>query len=310
MPLPAPSLRLAITGGTGFVGKTVVSLACAQEVELNALTRRAQEICAGVTWIDGALDHDESLSDLMAQADAVLHIAGVVNAPDRAGFKAGNAAGTLAVVRAARAAGVKRFIHVSSLSAREPQLSHYGWSKRRAEQIVMASGLDWTIIRPPAIYGPGDAEMLELFRLAKRGLVVLPPGGHLSLIEVGDLARLLLACARDNRLSVGAIYEPDDGVEGGWSHRSFGRAIGWAVNKRVATIPTPRALLHFAARADQFLRGRKAKLTADRVNYFCHPDWVINPAMRPPAALWQPQIGTRAGLKKTADWYREQGWLG
>lgn len=309
MSLPTP-LRLAITGGTGFVGKTVVSLACAQEMELNALTRRPQEVCPGVTWIDGALDHDESLATLMMQADVVLHIAGVVNAPDRSGFKAGNAAGTLAVVRAARAAGVSRFIHISSLSAREPQLSDYGWSKRRAEQIVMASGLDWTIIRPPAIYGPGDTEMLDLFRLAKRGVVLLPPKGHLSIIEVSDLARLLLACAHDAKTSVGAIYEPDDGVEGGWSHQSFGRAVGWAVSKRVTTLPTPRALLHVAARIDGLVRGRKAKLTTDRVNYFCHPDWVIDPAKRPPASLWQPQVGTRAGLRKTADWYREQGLLG
>ncbi|HKR17579.1 NAD-dependent epimerase/dehydratase family protein [Rhizorhapis sp.] len=309
MPASPLPLRLAITGGTGFVGRTVVTLACAQNLTLNALTRRPQDVCAGVTWIEGALDRDERLADLMADADAVLHIAGVVNAPDRAGFKMGNAAGTLAVVRAARRAGVCRFIHVSSLSAREPQLSHYGWSKRRAEQIVMASGLDWTIIRPPAIYGPGDTELLELFRLARRGLVLLPPKGRLSVIEVSDLARLLLACAQDEEESIGAIYEADDGLEGGWSHQSFGRAIGSAVGRRVATLSTPRALLHLAARADGMLRGTKAKLTADRVSYFCHPDWVVDPAKRPPSWLWEPQVGTRAGLKNAAEWYREQGWL-
>lgn len=309
MPAKQEPLRLAITGGTGFVGKTLVNLACAHNLPLNALTRRPQEICAGITWIDGALDRDDSLASLMADVDAVLHIAGVVNAPDRAGFETGNATGTLAVVRAARAAGVTRFVHVSSLAAREPQLSDYGWSKQRAEQIVMASGLDWTIIRPPAIYGPADTEMLDMFRLAARGLILLPPGGRLSVIEVSDLARLLLACAQDRDTSVGGIYEADDGVEGGWSHKSFGRAIGWAVGKRVATIATPRPFLHLAARTDRLLRGKKAKLTADRVNYFCHPDWVINPAKRPPATLWQPQVNTRVGLKKTAEWYRAQGWL-
>lgn len=309
MPFKHDILRLAITGGTGFVGKTVVSLACAQDIHLNALTRRPQDVCAGVTWINGALDRDDSLAELMADADAVIHIAGVVNAPDRAGFKLGNAAGTLAVVRAARAAGVRRLVHVSSLSAREPHLSHYGWSKHRAEQIVMASGIDWTIVRPPAIFGPGDTEMLELFRLARRGIVVLPPKGRLSVIEVSDLAHLLLACARDKEQSVGAIYEADDGLEGGWNHDSFGRAIGWAVGRRILPVPLPRSLLHLAAKADRLIRGPKAKLTEDRVNYFCHPDWVINPAKRPPASLWQPQVGTRLGLRKTAEWYEEQGWL-
>src|SRR3546814_14072010 len=97
------------------------------------------------------------------------------------------------------------------------------------------------------------------------------------------------------------MYEPDDGVEGGWSHKSFGRAIGWALGKKVVTLATPQPLLQLAARIDQFSRREKAKLTADRVNYFCHPDWVINPARRPPAALWQPQVNTRAGLKQTAE---------
>lgn len=302
-------MRIALTGGTGFVGRTAMRLARAQGHVLNALARRPQEAREGVSWIDGALDSDASLAALMDSADAVLHIAGVVNAPDRAGFKAGNAAGTLAVVRAARAAGVRRFIHVSSLSAREPDLSDYGWSKYRAEQIVKASGLDWTIIRPPAIYGPGDTEMLELFRLARRGFVPLPPRGRLSVIEVGDLARLLLACAGENERTTGQVYEVDDGVEGGWSHGAFGRAIGWAVGRRVMALPMPRALLRLAARADRLARRGRARLTTDRVNYFCHPDWVVDPAKRPPAALWQPDVNTRAGLKRTAQWYRAEGWL-
>ena len=166
-----------------------------------------------------------------------------------------------------------------------------------------------SLIRPPAIYGPGDTEMLELFRLAQRGVVLLPPGGRISVIEVSDLARLLLACADDHEQTIGAIYEPDDGLEGGWSHQSFGRAIGWAVGKRVVTLPTPRPLLHLTARMDQLLRGPKAKLTTDRVNYFCHPDWVVDAQKRPPASLWQPEVGTRPGLKKTAEWYRTQGLL-
>src|SRR3546814_3654878 len=86
-------------------------------------------------------------------------------------------------------------------------LSQYGWSKYKAERIVMASGLDWTIIRPPAIYGPADTAMLELFRLASRRLMLLPPGGRLSVIEVSDLARLLLACVQDDEISIGGMYE-------------------------------------------------------------------------------------------------------
>lgn len=299
---------LAITGATGFVGKTVIRLALDRGFAVRALTRRPQEEREGVTWIDGALDRPDSLRTLAAGSDAVIHIAGVVNAPDRAGFEAGNAHGTLAMVEAAHAAGVRRFIHVSSLAAREPDLSDYGWSKARAEQMVAASTLDWTMVRPPAIYGPADTEMLDLFKMAKRGFVVLPPDGRLSVIEVSDLARLLLALMPD-RESTGLIYEADDGLEGGWTHKGFARAIGWAVGKRVTALSAPKPLLRFASRVDRTIRRSRAKLTQDRVSYFIHPDWVIDPAKRPPPALWEAQVNTRAGLKATAAWYRRKGWL-
>ncbi len=79
------------------------------------------------------------------------------------------------MLAAATAGGVQRFVHVSSLAAREPKLSMYGASKARAEELVRCSGLDWAIVRPPAVYGPGDKETLELFRMAKLGLMLMPP---------------------------------------------------------------------------------------------------------------------------------------
>jgi nucleoside-diphosphate-sugar epimerase len=111
----------------------------------------------------------------MAGTEAVIHVAGLVNTTDPDEFERANVLGTMNMIEAARAAGVPRFIFVSSLSAREPELSAYGASKARAEMLIKASGLDWTIIRPPAVYGPRDAEMFELFRAAKWGVVPVPP---------------------------------------------------------------------------------------------------------------------------------------
>jgi hypothetical protein len=71
----------------------------------------------------------------------------------------------------------------------------------------------------------------------------------------------------------------------------------------------PRPLLRAASRLDRLFRRGRAKLTADRVSYFCHPDWVAAAERKPPPALWTPQIRTPTGLKDTADWYRAQGWL-
>ncbi|KAA9015257.1 NAD(P)H-binding protein [Sphingobium limneticum] len=298
-----------MTGATGFVGAEVLEQALSDGLRVNALTRRAQPPRAKLKWVHGSLEDAAALDTLVRDADAVIHIAGVVNAPDRDGFEAGNARGTMAVVDAMRKRGIKRLVHVSSLAAREPGLSDYGWSKELAEKHVKASGLDWTIVRPPAIYGPGDKEMLELFRMAKRGIMMLPPGGRLSVIHVGDLAALLLALSGERENSLTRIYEVDDGTPGGWDHKDFGQAIGRAIGRSVKTLATPEWLLTIAARADRLVRGKKAKLTPDRVDYFCHPDWVVGKRRQPPKRLWLPQVKTEDGLSATVAAYRLKGWL-
>jgi nucleoside-diphosphate-sugar epimerase len=295
---------LALTGGTGFVGSHLIDLAVAAGHEVRALTRRPQPPRDGVTWVSGDLT---GLGTLAQGATAVIHVAGVVNAPDRAGFAQGNVEGTRAMLAATRAAGVTRFIHVSSLAAREPTLSNYGWSKSESERLVQASGLDFTIVRPPAIFGPRDTEMLELFRAARHRVVPLPPaGGRLSVIAVEDLVRLLLALAHGDGVAQ-RIMEPDDGRPGGWDHRDFARAIGRAVDRRVMALPLPAFVLRAAAGADHALRGRRAKLTADRVRYFCHPDWVAHAPPSP--ALWKATCDTAEALAATAAWYRAHDLL-
>ena len=295
---------IAITGGTGFVGGHLLGQAVAAGHEVRALARRAQPDRAGVTWVAGSLDDAPSLARLVAGAAAVIHVAGAVNAADRAAFARANIAGTEAILTAASAAGVARFVHVSSLSVREPALSDYGWSKAGAEAQVTASALDWSIVRPPAIYGPGDRDMLELFRMASRGIVLLPPRGRFSIIAAEDLARLLLTQLSDYDR---ALLEPDDGTPDGWDHRDFARMLGAAVGRRVRPVSVPGPLLSLGARIDGVVRGPRARLTDDRVRYFRHPDWVCHAPM--PSGPWQPLVATPAGLRATAAWYRAHGWL-
>ena len=302
-------MTIAVTGATGFVGQALLDRAAEEGLEVRALARQPQAPRPGVEWVAGDLADREALAELVRRVRAVIHIAGVVNAPDAAGFEAGNVTGTLNLVECAVAAKVPRFVHVSSLSAREPQLSAYGASKRKAEKVVMASPLDWTIVRPPAVYGPRDREMLDLFRFAKSGVVPLPPRGRMAAIHVDDLARLLLAAIPGGEDVSHQVFEADDGHPGGWTHRSFAKAVGWAVGKRITPLPLPAFALRAAARGDRLLRRAAAKLTEDRVGYMCHPDWTVRDEARPPADRWTPRVGTREGLKATAKWYREAGWL-
>ena len=301
------SRTLAVTGGTGFVGKHLLPMALAQGYDVRALTRGWKPPEDEIAWVDGALDRPETLLKLCTGADAVIHIAGLISG-SKADFEAVNAGGTASMIDAARKAGVRRFIHISSLAAREPELSNYGRSKAKSERLVAASGLEWTIVRPPAVYGPGDRETLELFKMAKRGLVALPPKGHFSLIHVEDLCRLILALI-DEPDTLSETYEPDDGREKGWEHQHFARTLGRIYGKRAATVAVPKLVMQGASRLDRLFRRNKAKLTPDRVSYFCHPDWVVSEERRPPPALWKPQVRTASGLKETADWYAAEGWL-
>jgi nucleoside-diphosphate-sugar epimerase len=294
---------VALTGGTGFLGGHILNQLRAADHAVRALARKPQSDREGVTWIGGDL---ENPGDLCTGADAIVHAAGVVNA-DAATFDKGNRQGTETMLAAAQAAGVRRFIHVSSLSAREPQLSNYGASKRAAEDAVVASSLDWSVVRPPAIYGPGDTDNLELFRFATRGIMPLPPKGRLSAIHADDLARLIVAMAA--AAPSPALYEADDGQPDGWSHTDYAKMIGAAVGRNPVTLALPKGALNLGAALDGMFRGSRAKLTRDRVSYMTHPDWVIDPTKRPPASLWTPHIPTPDGLKATAEWYRAKGWL-
>lgn len=301
-------MTIAVTGATGFVGQALLDRALETGLTVKALTRRDQLPRDGVEWVSGDLESAEALRALMRGAEAVIHVAGVVN--DAARFESGNVLGTLNVIEAAKAEGVQRFIHVSSLSAREPELSAYGVSKARAEKLIMASGLDWTIVRPPGIYGPRDVDYFEMFRLARWGVMPVPPKeGRASIIHVDDLARLLLALVPGGEGVSFQTFEPDDGRKQGWSHYEFARAIGWAIGRRPWVIHLSRASLERAARADRFVRRGNARLTPDRVGYMAHPDWVVTHEARPPRSLWQPLVPTREGLKATAEWYRKERWL-
>lgn len=301
--------KIAVTGGTGFVGQAVLDVMAQRGIAVRALARNVPDNRPEVEWISGNLGDAGALGELVSGTDAVIHIAGLTNTPDPAQFEAANVAGTAAMLDTAQQAGVRRFVFVSSLSAREPKLSAYGASKAAAEDLVARSKLDWTTVRPPAVYGPRDSDMLELFRSARYGFIPLPPSGATSMIHVGDLATLLIDLLPSSALIRRKTFEPDDGREGGWSYKEMAAAIGDAVGRRVFAPNLPANLLRGAAQLDRLLRGGNAKLTADRVGYMCHPNWVARSDKAVPRDIWTPSVETRAGLKSTAEWYREQGWL-
>ena len=303
-------IPVAITGGTGFVGQAVLDVLNEAQIPVEALARKIpRDDHLWVDWVQSNLDDLIALERLVTGSRAVIHIAGLTSSPNSDDFVQANVTGTANVISAMKRSGAKRLVFVSSLAARKPELSAYGASKDKAEQLVEASGLDWTIVRPPAVYGPRDKDMFELFRSAKFGFVPLPPSGATSIIHVNDLAQLLVALIPSSPQSRKRIFEPDDGREGGWSHKELGKAIGAGMGRSVMALNLPAAVLQGAAVIDGLLRRKRAKLTPDRVSYMAHPNWVSRSDRAVSDSLWQPMIDGEAGLRLTAEWYKSQGWL-
>lgn len=305
------ALTLALTGGTGFVGGHAIAEALRRGHRVRALARKAQTPRERLEWIPGSLADEAALRTLAEGADIILHIAGVTNAANRRGFEEGNILGT-ATLR--RAIGTRPLVHVSSLSAREPQLSTYGWSKLVGEQIARGTAGPVSIVRPPAVYGPGDREFLELMKIAASGFVPFPADSIAAMIYGPDLAEALVALAEDlagPATGAGRSFEIDDGT-GGYTPAEVATAIGGALGRTVRPLPIPPALLRLAAVADTGLarlKGALPRLTQDRAGYMAHRDWSADSAPIRALGLWQPSTRLADGMAATAIAYRAQGLL-
>ena len=167
---------VALIGATGFVGRHLLRRLTDEGWRLRALTRRPEALgppTERVQPVVGDLESDAALTALIQGADVVVHCAGLVAARDAAEFHRVNAEGTARLLRAAAAAGRPRFLLISSLAAREPQLSPYAASKRQAEELLRqnAGGLTWQALRPPVVYGFAGP-------IARHLLVHEPDTGH------------------------------------------------------------------------------------------------------------------------------------
>ncbi len=301
---------IALTGSTGFVGRHLVRMLEDAGYSLRLLVRKGPRDCGFGTaeTIIGGLDDEAVLRRLVTGARAVIHLAGAIAAPDRASFFAVNAQGTERLAEAARAAGVERFIHVSSLAAREPQLSDYAASKRQAEDTLLArppQGL--LIIRPPVVYGPGDRATLPLLGQLTRRFAVIPAAAEarFSLLYAEDLAKYLVARLDDRTTG---LREIDDGRANGYGWPDLAKSAADAEGREPRLVFLPRWLLQGLSWPVSLLgAGLKLRvpLTPGKVRELYHRDWVA----RGNDAGFAGAVPFDEGFRLTIAWYREQGWL-
>jgi nucleoside-diphosphate-sugar epimerase len=297
---------VAITGSTGFAGPAVVRLLAQQGIPVRLLVRTPSAAAkfANADIVQGDLGDRDALARLMDGASAVIHMAGAITAPDRAAFFATNAAGTLHVAQAAAKARVARVVHVSSLAAREPQLSDYAASKREAENRLhpYKDDFETVILRPPAIYGPGDRATLPLLAQLTKRIAIIPgtPAARFSLLYVEDFARLVLAAL--TRAPAG-LYEIDDGASGGYSWPELLEVASALEGRPIKPLYLPHRVAKTVARLSRLIP--QLPLTPGKVNELYHPDWVC----RSGSLTVETPISFAEGLPRTLAWYREAGWL-
>jgi nucleoside-diphosphate-sugar epimerase len=300
---------VAVTGATGFVGRQVVERLRRDGLHLRALSRRGA--IARVTTIAGDLADPAALQSLVDGADEVVHLAGLVKSPDPAEFARVNVQGAETLVRA-MAPGKARLLLVSSLAARHRGVSAYAASKRAAEDVALRLlGPERVrIIRPPAVYGPGDRATLPIFQQLARGLLIAPGprGARFSLIHVSDLAELISG-GLTGELEPPPLLEPDDGQPGGYGWGDLAAIASRTTGRRVRTIRLPTRLLRQPARLADLLARRFAfdlPLTEDKLGELGYGQWV---AGGPPLPAALPRITFEEGFRSTLDWYKEAGWL-
>ncbi len=306
--------EVALTGATGFIGAAILAHLVAAGYRVRALYRRrtgrAVPQAAGVTWVAGDLDDDAALRDLIAGADAVVHCAGAVRGASRAAFDRINVDATRRLAAAAaRQRPAPRFLLISSLAAREPDLSHYAASKWAGERAVEQAGeaLPWTIVRPPAVYGPGDRELLPLFRAMARGYAPLPAnsGARLSLLHVEDLARAVICWLRAD-MSPRMSFELDDGRPAGYDWPALidiARGVLRA-GQPIRQLPIPLGVLRLVARANLMaatMLGYSPMLTPGKVRELAHRNWVCRSGEFSTLTGWQAQYGFERGLAELFD---------
>lgn len=318
-----------MTGGTGFVGGHLVRALLERGDEVRCLVRDPAKARArgwtNVVLVPGDLDDMRALREGCAGADVVFHVAGRISARNLSEFMRANRDGTANVLEAAAEQAPSRFVLVSSLAAGGPTVpghpvdetrppapvTPYGQSKLAAEVLVRAMPLPWTIVRPPTVYGEWDREVLKAFKLARTGVAPVFGDGsqQLSVIYAGDLATALVAAATAPQTTGRVYYAAHPVVT---TSRGLVQAIGRAVGRAPRIVPLPAPLargLLWAVGSLAHLAGRATVLSSDKADEFLAPAWTCRPDALMRDTGWQAEMDLDSGLRRTATWYRAEGWL-
>jgi len=311
---------VAITGATGFLGRYIVRAFAGSGWRVRILVRQPIDHpqLAGLQLevVSGDLSNQQALRTLVDGADVIVHAAGLIKARTPAAFEAVNVRGTANLAHAIEERGsIARVLLVSSMAAREPELSTYARTKRAAEQLLrtlLNRRCKLTIVRPCAIYGPWDRETLTIFRAVEYHIFCRPRIAHarIAVIHAADAAAAIAVLCEQS--SYHSLFELTDERTQGYSWDEIVTTAETAMNSKalVVSLPVPavRAAAVVSLAAARLLR-RTPMFTPEKAREILHADWGSKAESQPPRSLWRPEIGLAQGFCDTVSWYRDRHWL-
>ncbi|MDX1674127.1 MAG: NAD-dependent epimerase/dehydratase family protein, partial [Longimicrobiales bacterium] len=312
--------ELLITGATGFVGSHVVETLASRGERARALVRESSDTSLlerhGFETVVGSLSDEASLRRAVDGADAVLHLAAATRALDEATFHRVNAQGTANLVAAMEATGGRgRLVYLSSMAAVGPArdrpvrpddeprpLTAYGRSKLAGERAVRDTTREAAVIRAPAVYGPGDRDLLIFFRLARLGVLpaVGPTDRRVQMIHAADLAGALLAGVGARASGVYHVAEPR-----AYAWAEVLERVGEAVGRGGVRIPVPAAIVKVAAAISEGVSrvtGRPVIFDRDKAKELL-AEWVCETDRARDELGFEASIPLDRGLRDTVAWY-------
>jgi nucleoside-diphosphate-sugar epimerase len=294
-----------LTGATGFIGQHLQSELLNEQMGVLAVVRPSSKhkkaLSHGVETVFCDLSDTAQLAAAIERCSAVIHCAGAVRGRSLEDFRPANIAGVRAVVDAMNRAKPRiPLLLVSSLAAARPHVSDYANSKFLGErELIEHARFPWTIIRPPAVYGPGDKEMLPILKLARKGLVTPagPRDQKLSLVHVKDVATAVVACLKNFEACDGKTFTLDDGHEGGYDWEEIAKACSTGRHFR---LNVPGWLLFGSGYVNLALSrilGYVPMLTPGKARELTQTDWVCNNRDLNQATGWYPEIDLQQGVQ-------------
>jgi len=305
---------IALTGATGFVGRAAVSRLQQYfpETVLRLLIRKPEQRrlprgFGDCEIISGDLEDKGALADLVRDAECIIHLAAAI-AGNRVGdFERPNVAGTRRLSETLSADAPRaHLVHLSSLAARRPELSWYAASKRAAEEVVASNLAHHSILRPPAVYGPGDPALAGLWRMLAHGWLVRPgaPAARFSMLHVDDLVEAicrLVAHGPTGRVMPLAGPQP----EHGWSWSDIARVAAARSGRKIRSVTVPAPVLRFGAAGSLALArltGRRAMLSPGKARELLHHDWVCDNLLIEQCLGWRPTTSLERTLDSLPGW--------